>query len=88
MLENSVYFQNFPLDALKKAEDFKLTWIYVGRGRVKTAKKTKKILVVDNGWMQYGISSEILSLISENLAKPVEIISGFFVLAHSLIKSK
>jgi pyruvate/2-oxoglutarate/acetoin dehydrogenase E1 component len=32
-----------------------------------SAKKTKRILVIDNGWMQYGISSEILAVISENL---------------------
>jgi pyruvate dehydrogenase E1 component beta subunit len=32
-----------------------------------SAKKTKRILVIDNGWMQYGISSEILAIISENL---------------------
>lgn len=32
-----------------------------------SAKKTKKVLVIDNGWMQYGISSEILAIISENL---------------------
>jgi pyruvate dehydrogenase E1 component beta subunit len=32
-----------------------------------SAKKTKKILVIDNGLMQYGISSEILAIISENM---------------------
>lgn len=32
-----------------------------------SAKKTKKVLVIDNGWMQYGISSEIVAIISENL---------------------
>ena len=36
---------------------------------LKSVKKTKKLLVVDNGWPQYGISSEIISIVSENLSK-------------------
>tara|TARA_Y100000590_G_scaffold293479_1_gene330564 strand:- start:1976 stop:3103 length:1128 start_codon:yes stop_codon:yes gene_type:complete len=32
-----------------------------------SVKKTKKILVVDSGWTKYGISAEILSIISEKL---------------------
>ena len=32
-----------------------------------SAKKTKKVLIVDNGMKTYGISSEILSIIHENL---------------------
>jgi pyruvate dehydrogenase E1 component beta subunit len=34
---------------------------------LKSSKKTKKILVIDNGMMKYGISSEILAIISENM---------------------
>jgi len=34
---------------------------------IKSAKKTKKVLIVDNGWSFYGISSEIMSLIHENI---------------------
>ena len=34
-----------------------------------TAKKTKKVLIVDNGMKTFGISSEISSLIHENLNK-------------------
>ena len=32
-----------------------------------TAKKTKKVLIVDNGMKKFGISSEISSIIHENL---------------------
>ena len=34
---------------------------------INSVKKTKKILVVDGGWPQYGISSEIISIVSERL---------------------
>lgn len=34
---------------------------------LKSVKKTKRVLVVDNGWKTYGISSEIISIISENI---------------------
>jgi len=33
---------------------------------LKSVKKTKKTIVVDNGWSFYGISSEILAIIKEN----------------------
>jgi pyruvate/2-oxoglutarate/acetoin dehydrogenase E1 component len=36
---------------------------------IKSVKKTKNIIVVDNGWTKYGISSEIISLISEKAFK-------------------
>lgn len=32
---------------------------------IKSVKKTKKVLVVDNGWKTYGIGSEIISILSE-----------------------
>jgi len=33
---------------------------------LRSVKKTQRVLVVDNGWIKYGISSEILSIIHEN----------------------
>jgi pyruvate dehydrogenase E1 component beta subunit len=41
---------------------------------LKSAKKTRKILVIDNGLTKYGISSEILAIISENMKKNVYVI--------------
>ena len=38
---------------------------------MKSVKKTKKVLVVDNGMMSFGISAEIIAKIYENL-KPSE----------------
>ena len=32
---------------------------------IKSLKKTRKVLVVDNGWKTYGIGSEIISILSE-----------------------
>ena len=32
-----------------------------------SVKKTKNLLVVDNGWMKYGISSEIIASIVDNI---------------------
>lgn len=34
---------------------------------LRSVKKTKKVLVVDNGWKTYGISAEIISIISESI---------------------
>ncbi len=36
---------------------------------INSMKKTKKLVVVDNGWMHYGISSEIISIASEYFSK-------------------
>ena len=36
---------------------------------IKSVRKTKNTLIVDNGWMSYGISSEIMARIFENLTK-------------------
>tara|TARA_B100001741_G_C16534243_1_gene591072 strand:+ start:749 stop:1813 length:1065 start_codon:yes stop_codon:yes gene_type:complete len=33
---------------------------------LKSVKKTKRLIVLDNGWTKYGISSEIIALVSEN----------------------
>ena len=34
---------------------------------LKSAKKTKRILAVDNSWKSFGVSAEIISLITDNL---------------------
>ena len=39
---------------------------------LKSVSKTKRLLAVDNGWTNYGISSEIISLVSENLLKKLK----------------
>ena len=39
---------------------------------IKSVRKTKNTLIVDNGWMSYGISSEIMARIFENLKKKEE----------------
>ena len=36
---------------------------------LRSVKKTKKLLIVDNGWKSFGISSEIMSIVSENIFK-------------------
>lgn len=38
-----------------------------------SAKKTKKVLIVDNGWTQYGIGAEISALIAENINTNIKI---------------
>ena len=35
----------------------------------KSIKKTKRLLVLDNGWKSFGISSEIITLVSEKMVK-------------------
>lgn len=34
---------------------------------LKSVKKTGRVIIVDNGWTTYGVSAEIMSLISENI---------------------
>ena len=36
---------------------------------IKSVKKTRNLIVVDNGWTKYGISSEIIAIISEKAFK-------------------
>ena len=36
---------------------------------IKSVKKTKNVLIIDNGWMSYGIGSEIMARIFKNLKK-------------------
>lgn len=44
---------------------------------IRSVKKTKRLLVVDNGWKSYGISAEIVSLVIEKLGnlkeKPIRL---------------
>jgi len=44
---------------------------------LKSVKKTKKLLVVDNGWKSFGVSAEIISIVSEKIrflkVKPVRL---------------
>lgn len=39
---------------------------------LKSVKKTKRLIVLDNGWKTIGISSEIIALISENIEKKLK----------------
>ena len=34
---------------------------------IKSVKKTKRILAVDNSWKSFGVSAEIISIITDNL---------------------
>ena len=36
---------------------------------ISSVKKTKRLLVVDSGWMTYGISAEIISVVCEAFNK-------------------
>ena len=45
---------------------------------IESVKKTKRLIVADNGWTKYGVSSEIISIVTENAfdsleSKPVRI---------------
>ena len=50
---------------------------------IKSVKKTKKLVVVDNGWPQYGISSEIIAQVQEKafdwLDAPISRVTGLDV---------
>jgi len=39
---------------------------------INSVKKTGKLLVIDNSWSTYGISAEIMSLVSENIFKKLK----------------
>ena len=39
---------------------------------VSSVEKTKKLLVVDNGWIHFGVSSEIIAAVSERLSTSME----------------
>lgn len=47
---------------------------------LKSAKKTRKIIVIDNGWTKYGVSSEIMAIISENMKDKIYSIDRIGVL--------
>ena len=40
---------------------------------LKSAKKTKKVLIVDNGWVKFGVSAEIASIIAEKIDTKVKV---------------
>jgi pyruvate dehydrogenase E1 component beta subunit len=69
--DNNIHAEIIDLQSLRPLDKEKL---------LSSARKTKKILVIDNGWMQYGISSEILAIISENLKDKNYIIDRIGVL--------
>lgn len=41
---------------------------------INSAKKTKKVIIIDNGWMQYGVSAEISALINDKLGGKVKVL--------------
>lgn len=47
---------------------------------LKSVKKTKKILVIDNGWTKYGVSAEIMAIIAENMTDQIYSIDRIGVL--------
>jgi pyruvate dehydrogenase E1 component beta subunit len=47
---------------------------------LKSAKKTRKILVIDNGWTKYGVSAEIMAIIAENMTDKIYSIDRIGVL--------
>ena len=54
---------------------------------IKSVKKTKKILVVDNGWKNYGIGAEIIAMIYEKLGKNMKILCERIGISQSPIPS-
>jgi len=41
---------------------------------INSAKKTNKVVIIDNGWMQYGVSAEISALINDKLGGKVKVL--------------
>ncbi|WP_440933615.1 alpha-ketoacid dehydrogenase subunit beta [Candidatus Pelagibacter sp.] len=41
---------------------------------ISSAKKTKKVIIIDNGWMQYGVSAEISALINDKLGGKIKVL--------------
>ncbi len=66
-LKASVILKNYGIDC--EIIDLRSLRPLDNKTIVNTALKTKKILILDNGWLTYGISAEIISIISENLSK-------------------
>jgi pyruvate/2-oxoglutarate/acetoin dehydrogenase E1 component len=52
-----------------------------------SVKKTKIILVVDNGWKNYGIGAEIIASVNEKLGKTMKILCERIGVLHSPIPS-
>jgi pyruvate/2-oxoglutarate/acetoin dehydrogenase E1 component len=41
---------------------------------ISSAKKTKKVIIIDNGWIQYGVSAEISALINDKLGGKIKVL--------------
>jgi pyruvate dehydrogenase E1 component beta subunit len=39
---------------------------------LKSVSKTKRVIIVDNGWTKFGVSAEIISIITENIFHKLE----------------
>lgn len=57
LIKNKIYPEIIDLRSLRPIDKSTI---------IKSLKKTKKLLVVDNGWKTFGISSEILSIVFES----------------------
>ena len=62
--DNNIYPEIIDLVSLRPLDNSKF---------LKSAKKTKKVLILDNGWMKYGISSEISAAINEKIDTKVKV---------------
>lgn len=63
--ENNIHSEIIDIRSLNPIEIKKI---------INSVKKTKKILVVDNGWKNYGIGAEIIASINEKLGKNMKIL--------------
>jgi pyruvate/2-oxoglutarate/acetoin dehydrogenase E1 component len=65
LLENNISAEIIDLVSLRPLDNLKF---------LKSAKKTKRVLILDNGWMKYGISSEISAIINEKINFKVKVV--------------
>ena len=64
LIDNNIFPEIIDLVSLRPLDKSKF---------LKSAKKTKKVIILDNGWMKYGISSEISALINEKIDSKVQV---------------
>ncbi len=64
LIENNIFPEIIDLVSLRPLDKSKF---------LNSAKKTKKVIILDNGWMKYGISSEISALINEKIDSKVQV---------------
>jgi len=62
--KNKINAEIIDLQSLRPLEEEKI---------ISSSKKTKKVLIVDNGWKKYGVGSEISSIISEKIKTKIKI---------------